>query len=175
MSSSLESLFRPRRRRIFVSYHHGGDQGFYELFSAYFCDRLELLTDNSLERAVDSDDHEYVMRRIRENYLTGSSCTVVLCGARTQTRKYVDWEILASLNQGMALVGVLLPSIQFGTNGGTFKPQRLQDNIDSGYAVWVNWADIAANPAALVTAIEGALTRPSRLSVNSAPRMTRNA
>src|SRR5712671_172295 len=37
-------------------------------------ERAERDQDNSVERRIDSDDVEYVMRRIRENYVTGSSC-----------------------------------------------------------------------------------------------------
>ena len=48
------------RRKIFVSYHHGGDQQFYDDFSSFFHDGLEAITDNSLERKIDSADVDYV-------------------------------------------------------------------------------------------------------------------
>ena len=123
-------------------------------------DRLQLITDNSLERRIASADHGYIMRRIREHHLHGSSCTVVLCGIDTWRRKYVDWEIQASLDQHMGLVGVWLPTLPLSPNNGTVKPARLQDNIDSGYAVWVSWAAISVNPSVLTDAIEKANTPP---------------
>jgi hypothetical protein len=175
LSISLESFFRPVRRKVFISYHHGGDQHFYDELSRIYHDRLEALTDNSLSRMVQSDDSEYVMRRIRELHLTGSSCTIVLCGAQTPARKYVDWEIQATLNQSMGLVGVGLPTLTIGSSGGTHKPRRLQDNIDSGYAAWVMWYQLAQRPQILLEAIESAIAKPARLIDNTAVRMSRNA
>lgn len=162
------------RRKAFVSYHHRNDQHHYDEFSRIFHDGYELITDNSLERRIDSADVNYVMRRIREHHLSGSSCTIVLCGSETPRRKYVDWEIMASLGQQMGIVGVGLPTIEYFQNGGTAKPLRLQDNIDSGYAVWTNWATLVANPASLATSVEQALANPKRLIVNTRERMQRN-
>jgi hypothetical protein len=162
------------RRKVFVSYHHRGDQAYYDEFSRVFHDSYEAITDNSLERRVDSADVTYIMRRIREHHLAGSSCTIVLCGHETPRRKYVDWEIEASLDQQMSLVAVLLPTIEVGANGGTFKPHRLQDNIDSGYAPWIWWSSLRENPALLSEVIEKANSNPKRLIVNSRARMVRN-
>ena len=72
--------------------------------------------DIALARAVDSDDPEYIMRYIRENHLSGASTMIVLCGAGTRWRKYVDWEIRAGLAQQMSLIGVKLP--RAGTHKG---------------------------------------------------------
>src|SRR5258707_310043 len=44
------------RRRIFISYHHRGEQPLYDEFSALFHDRYEAITDNSIERRIDSAD-----------------------------------------------------------------------------------------------------------------------
>ncbi|WP_137133103.1 TIR domain-containing protein [Rhizobium sp. FY34] len=165
---------RQVRRNIFVSYHHGGDQAYCDNLSEKMHDSLQLLTDNSLERRIDSSNHDYIMRRIREYHLHGSSCTILLCGENTWQRKYVDWEIHASLSQQMGLVGVLLPMLPLLANNGTEKPSRLQDNIDSKYAVWISWNDIVANPVALTDAIERANLASKRLIDNSRPRMERN-
>ena len=162
------------RRRIFISYHHHGDQPLYDEFSSLFHDRYEAITDNSVERRIDSADFNYIMRCIRENHLKGSSCTVVLCGRETPRRRYVDWEIEASLGQGMGLVAVLLPAIETFANGGTAKPNRLQDNIDSGYAEWVWWHTLRADPGRLSAILETANSRSKRLIANGRPRMTRN-
>lgn len=48
--------------RIFVSYHHRGDQQYYDAFSAAFHDTYEAIYDKSVERRIDSDDVDYVMR-----------------------------------------------------------------------------------------------------------------
>ena len=86
----------PTKPRIFVSYHHAGDRGWYEFFAAYFCDTYDIFQDRSVSREIDSDNSEYVIRQIREEYITGTSCTIVLCGTETPRRKFVDWEIKAT-------------------------------------------------------------------------------
>lgn len=172
--ASIFNPVRPVRRDVFVSYHHGGDQAYYDSLSELMHDRLQLVTDNSLERRIDSADHDYIMRRIREHHLHGSSCTIVLCGVDIWRRKYVDWEIQASLGQQMGLVGVWLPTLPLSSNNGTDKPARLQDNIDSGYAVWTSWGAISANPPALTDAIERANDASSRLINNARARLDRN-
>ena len=83
------------KRRIFVSYHHGQDQTYYNAFSNIFGSELAVFSDRSLDRARDSDDPEYIMRYIRENHLTGASTLIVLCGTQTPYRRFVDWEIRA--------------------------------------------------------------------------------
>lgn len=174
MIGSYLNQTKPVRRDVFVSYHHGGDQRYYDALSENMHDRLQLFTDNSLERRIDSSNHDYIMRRIRERHLHGSSCTIVLCGAETWRRKYVDWEIDASLTQQMGLVGVWLPTLPLLPNNATSKPGRLQDNIDSGYAAWVSWTDIVTNTSVLTDAIERANGASKRLIDNSRPRQGRN-
>ena len=78
------------KRKVFVSYHHHEDQGFYDAFSKTFCETYDVITDNSLERRIDSEDANYVIRRIREGYVSDSSSTIVLVGKDTWGCKYVD-------------------------------------------------------------------------------------
>lgn len=160
------------KRKVFVSYHHDADQGYYDEFSKFFHDQYEVLHDNSLDRHVDSDDPEYVMRRIRENHIKGTSCTIVLCGLNTPMRKYVDWEIKATLDMEHGLVGVLLPTNPISSNGGSSKPDRLQDNVDSGYAVWTNWNSLTVDEFA--KAINTAIANPKHLIRNGRSMRTRN-
>jgi hypothetical protein len=92
---------------------------------------------------IESDDSDYVMRQIREKYLAGTSCTVVLIGKCTWARRYVDWEIAATLRNNVndprgGLIGVQLPSAE--ANGWKSLPPRLAMNLvpaagtTSGYA-----------------------------------------
>src|SRR4051812_45355630 len=105
------------RRKVFLSYHHGGDRPYYQWFADKFANELQLVHDNSVERTIGSKDPDYVIRRIRENYLTGASVTIVLCGRNTWGRRYVDWEILASINQQMGIIGLNLPTNEQLDNG----------------------------------------------------------
>lgn len=162
------------KRKVFVSYHHGGDQVYYNAFSRAFHDTYDVITDNSLERQIDSEDVEYVMRRIRENYITGSSCTIVLVGEDTYARKYVDWEIKATLDAGHGLIGVQLPTLSVNAYGDVTVPERLNDNIKSGYALWLFWEDITGSPQTCQAYIEAANAKCKLLIVNTRARRVRN-
>lgn len=129
------------KRKIFISYHHDNDQAYYNQLSAHFHDQYEIIHDNSLDRQIGSDDCDYVMRSIRERFITGTSCTLVLCGAETPYRKFVDWEIKATLDKEHGLVGVILPTARV-VNQKIIVPDRLHHNIASGFAQIVNWQDL---------------------------------
>ena len=162
----------PAKRKIFVSYHHARDRAYYLEFSRFFADAYESVEDNSVDRQIDSDNAEYVIRNIRENYITGSSCTVVLCGAETYQRKFVDWEIKATLDKQHGLVGVNLPTNLRNLNGRYTVPARLYDNIVSGYAAWTSWDQLTA--IALKKAVEDANAKSRSMIDNSRPLKSRN-
>lgn len=162
------------RRSVFVSYHHDNDQAYYDSFSHIFSDLYGVIQDSSVDRIFDSDDPDYVMRRIRERYITGTSCTFVLCGPQTRWRKYVDWEIKATLDKEHALIGVNLPNNPRDIMGRGHKPDRLQDNIDSGYALWIQWENLTGGLAVLKSYVEHAIARPSNLITNTRDMRSRN-
>jgi hypothetical protein len=160
------------RRKVFISYHHGGDQSYYDQLSLAAHDQFKLCFDNSLERRIDSDDPKYVMQRIRDKCIVGTSVTVVLCGLETPWRKYVDWEIKATLDKGHGLLAVMLPSNTL-REGYRWVPQRLYDNLGTGRARWVEWADFTRDAASFKTSIEAARTAKGE-TVNHQPMMSRN-
>lgn len=168
----LSGLALPIRRKVFVSYHHAGDQWYYDEFTRVFHEQYEAVYDNSLERAFDSSDTEYVMRRIRENHIHGTSCTIVLCGAQTPSRKYVDWEIKATLDKEHGLIGIQLPSLPVSLDGKVNVPERLNDNIKSGYAVWIGWTGL--NLHMLNHAVEAAVGKEKWLISNTRQMKQRN-
>jgi hypothetical protein len=170
----LSALQIPVKRSVFVSYHHGGDQQYYDAFTKAFDDTYDVIYDNSLERKIDSDNVDYVLQRIRESFIKGSSCTVVLCGADTPWRKYVDWEIKATLDMQHGLIGVNLPTNPQTRDGRFTVTGRLHDNIQSNYALWINWASFVASAATVKSTIEQAIAKPSSLIVNNRAMMPRN-
>lgn len=136
------------KRRCFISYHHAD-----ELEVRAFIDRFSGPSGVFTHRAlgvdlepdiIESADTEYVMRRIREQYMAFTSVTIVMVGRGTWARRYVDWEIAASLRNGFAapangLLGVRLPSFIMGVDG---YPGRLNDNLLS--APILPWQDCYA-------------------------------
>jgi hypothetical protein len=164
---------KPAKRKVFISYYHRGDQGWFDYLTRLFGDIYEIFYDQSLDGRVRSDDPEYVNRRIREDYIVGSSLTIVLCGAETWKRKYVDWEIYSTLHHEHALLGIALPTAVKGDKGSTVVPARLHANVESGYAYWMHWTE---DPALVQSGVEAAIerSRNARLIDNSLPKMTRN-
>ena len=142
-----KALTRPKRR-IFISYHHNNDQKWYDKFSVLFSKDIELFSDNSVDRIIDSDKSEYLNRKIREEYIFGSSVTIVLCGSETWKRRWVDWEIYSTLYYEHALLGMILPTCSKSLDNKYLVPDRLYDNIQSGFASWMEWpqnAEILSN------------------------------
>ena len=121
------------RHRCFVSYHKANTtavKNFVEEFSDVFTAKTVGVTDD--DDFIDSDDRDYVMRRIREKYLSNTTVTIVLIGECTKARKYVDWEIASTLrndpvNGRSGLLGINMKSV--GSRG--LAPPRLLNNYDS--------------------------------------------
>lgn len=164
-------LYTQPKRKVFISYHHGNDQLFYDHLSKVYSDKFDIFHDTSLDRAIQSDSADYIRWSIRQNNIHGSSCTIVLCGPETHKRKYVDWEIKATLDKNHGLIGVWLPTLPL-INNGTQKPDRLQDNINSGFAKWIQWNSLT--PELLNRTIEAAIAQPISLAVNSRLMRQRN-
>lgn len=153
---SFPTVAVPKKPRIFISYYHKSDQAYYDRFTKLFADSYDIITDTSIARKSDSDDSDYRQQVIREQYITGSSTTIVLCGEETGKRRWVDWEIHMTLNKKHALLGIVLPTATKDNLGRFIVPHRLRANINSGFAHWIEWTE---NPRILRLAIETALAK----------------
>ncbi|QHN63638.1 TIR domain-containing protein [Curtobacterium flaccumfaciens pv. flaccumfaciens] len=128
----------PVRHKVFVSYHAADAVEvlqFIEKYDDVFIARAIGMEEDGSD-IIDSTNVEYIRRTIREKYLKDSTVTLVLVGACTWARKFVDWEIYSSLRSNPSpngLLAVQLPS----TPTGTKAPARLELNRPSqggGYA-----------------------------------------
>ncbi len=128
------------KHKIFISYHHGRDQSYADKLKNLY---KTAIIDKSMREDISYLASESILRKIRLEHLMDSTVTVVLVGVNTWGRKWVDWEIYSSL-RGYGertingLVGVFLPV----HSGRQF---RLTDNIESGYAIEIQWKDINAD------------------------------
>lgn len=154
-------------RKIFVSYHHKGDQSTYRRFARDYSDDLDVFDDHSVERKADSTNVTYLARVCRER-ITGTSVTVVLIGRNTGGRRFVDWEIIDTLNKEHGLVGILAPDVP---REQAWLPPRLQDNIRSGYAKCYGYPTSAA---AVYELIDEAFRAPNSLIRNTRDRSINN-
>ncbi len=108
------------RHRCFISYHHDLDEDAVDDFVRTFDHERDAFIARGLgqemsQDIIDSDDTDYVMRRVRELYLEDSTVTLVLMGKCSWARRYVDWELQSSLRSGATvtpngLLGIILPS-----------------------------------------------------------------
>ncbi|PSV54716.1 MULTISPECIES: TIR domain-containing protein [Photobacterium] len=126
------------KRNVFISYYHG-DQVQVNEFVRHFGRELDVFTPCMLaegERFTDdiinSTNPQYVMQQIRQRYFGHSTVTIVLVGNCTHSRRYVDWEIKASLQQGG--VGGQMPHGLIAINldrarNSQFLPPRLLANF----------------------------------------------
>lgn len=118
--------------KCFISYHADDKKAvddFCEKFSGSFIRRGIQMEDDIIE----SDNTDYVMRRIRELYLQDSTVTIVLIGKCTWARRFVDWEVQASLRNPSDGYPNGLVAIQLWESYKTL-PNRVQLNVDSEYS-----------------------------------------
>ncbi len=89
------------------------------------------MIDKSLNNSIDSDDEDYIMRKIREDYLSDSTVTIFLIGARSsenlgwEEQKYIKRELQASLYNGTGnrrngILGVVLPQMYENVYKGSY-------------------------------------------------------
>ncbi|MDX9704062.1 MAG: TIR domain-containing protein [Candidatus Auribacterota bacterium] len=173
------TLYRPSKRKVFVSYHHKNDQAYADWLRRSLAAQLDVFVDRSLRVPIDSNDSEYINRVIREDQIVGSSITVVLCGPETFKRKYVDWEIRSTLHHEHALLGLVLPTASQNIYKQFIVPDRLHRNIQTGFAHWGHWNHVAwsQNPQLFINMIETAIAKSCNkiLIDNSMEKMARNA
>ena len=144
-SVSARSVDRTRHK-CFVSYHVADIdevEQFLKTYGTAFIPRCIGITEE--DDFVNSNDDDYIKRRIREKYLTDSTVTIVLLGECTWARRFVDWEISSSLrndprNKRNGLLVMPLPSMK---NIATL-PNRVRDNYDASdlrrsYALYVSY------------------------------------
>lgn len=154
------------KRKVFISYHHDDQsevEDFIDEYEDSFIPKIVGVSDE--DDFIDSDDADYIMRRIREKYLTDSTVTIVMIGSCTWSRKYVDWEIASTLrddsnNKRSGLFAITLKS---EANGSKRRPDRLDDNLgqdandnQTGYARWKKYPKSASS---LESWIEDAYSR----------------
>jgi hypothetical protein len=143
--------FRTPRHKVFVSYHHANDQKYRDYFEKLFSDKHEIMVSKSVQIG-DIDPNlttETVRQKIRDEYLSDSTVTIVLIGAQTWQRKHIDWEIGSSIrdtkhSSRSGLLGIILPT--YPRNDTTKYdpytiPPRLHYNIECEFAKIYNWSD----------------------------------
>ncbi|CAA19913.1 MULTISPECIES: TIR domain-containing protein [Streptomyces] len=143
------------RRKCFISYHHEDEREVHQ-----FIQKFDHVRDIFIARGIgagmpgdvlNSNNRDYIMRRVRALYLGNSTVTIVMVGKCTWARRYVDWEIASTLrddvrNKRGGLLGIVLPSAVNSPKA----PPRLKDNLESGYAEWYHYPTSAAQLSRMI-------------------------
>lgn len=94
-----------------------------ESYKSEIQEKLDIdMIDKSLNEPIDSEDKDYIMRKIREDYLSDSTVTIFLIGNKSaenswfEDQIYIKRELQASLYNGEdntrnGILGVVLPEM----------------------------------------------------------------
>lgn len=88
-------------------------------YKTYIQTKLDVdMIDKSLNTPINSNDEDYIMRTIRQDYLKDSTVTIVLIGTKSaensyfENQKYIKRELQASLyDSPNGILGIVLPSM----------------------------------------------------------------
>ena len=97
------------------------------------------MIDKSLDDAINSDDEDYILQKIREDYLSDSTVTIHLIGTQSaenlgnEEQKFIKRELQASLYNGKGntrsgILGIVLPSIESQIYKGSINCSKCEDN-----------------------------------------------
>ena len=131
-------------RNCFLSYHHESDQKYLIKLRNHISGVR--ISDYSLKDDIGHLTDDTIYKKVRDK-MRNCSVTVVLVGELTGHRKWIDWEIWASLRayshadpllsfKPNGLLAIFLPTSTHSI------PRRLEDNIKSGYAVSMKWENL---------------------------------
>ena len=174
LGNDLNGVMSKKVRNCFVSYHHERDQKYLSKLRRSISSVM--VADYSLKADIGHLKDETIYKKVREKMRT-SSVTVVLVGERTGHRKWIDWEIWASLRgythpydtfksfKPNGLLAIFLPVESHSI------PNRLKDNMESGYAVSMKWESLDRDFESKVNYAYWSRTNLSHKIDNSRERM----
>lgn len=181
MASLLRSY---TRHKTFISYHHA-DEAEVKAFIDRFDHDHDVLISRGIGASmagdvINSTNADYIKQRIRQLYLRDSSVTLVMVGAETWGRRFVDWEVAASLRNTATsnrngLLAITLPSV--ANDSSRQLPARVDDNVDgtNGYARWMTYPTTTLDLGQMIDAAYTRRTTHAAVVDNSRPLRQRNA
>lgn len=69
-------------------------------------------TDNDWESIANGPDMDGKIKSWISNQMRGRTCTIVLVGAETANRKWINYEIIKSWNDGLGVVGIRIHGLK---------------------------------------------------------------
>lgn len=117
--------------KCFISFKTEDIQ-YKRLIQSWVDDNRVDMIDKSLNEPINSDDEDYIMKKIREDYLSDSTVTIFLIGKNSSEslgwlqQRYVKRELQASLYNGVGntrsgILGVVLPEMYDKIHLGSYQ------------------------------------------------------
>lgn len=117
-----------KQRRVFYSFHYGPDNWRASMVRGIgVIEGNRPATDNDWEQIKKGGD-QTIKKWISEQ-MEGRTCTVVLIGAHTANRKWIDHEIIKSWNKGMGVVGIRIHGLKNSSGTTSVKGENPFDFI----------------------------------------------
>lgn len=99
------------KRKVFYSFHYTGDAWrVQQIRQMGAFDDCDLPLPNAWEEVRYKSENE--IKGWIDKHLEGRSCTIVLIGAQTARRKWVEYEIKRSWDRGMGVIGVYIHNLK---------------------------------------------------------------
>lgn len=118
-------------RRVFYSFHYKPDNWRAgEVRNIGVIDGNRPATDNDWEDVKKGG--EKAIKKWISDQMNGRSCTVVLIGTNTAGRKWINYEIVKSWNDGMGVVGIYIHGLRNSDRKVSTKGKNPFDFIDYG-------------------------------------------
>jgi len=112
-------------RRVFLSFKAEDKQQVQGLRLMAANDKFDVdFFDESVRVAIDSNNAEYVRRKIREK-INRTSVTICMIGSETHTSKWVDWELEESFDKGNTVIAMALKGIERAVLPGPIRSRNL--------------------------------------------------
>ncbi|MCP4394720.1 MAG: TIR domain-containing protein [Alphaproteobacteria bacterium] len=135
------SFSSDQRKLAFVSYDREHDEMYFDILQELLSNHYTFRANRSIQDATKQNNPDYVTEEIFEKHVAWPPVTIVLCGSESFKKKWMDWEICATLERKHALLGITLPNATKTKNGKVIIPERLMDNMRTRYSHCISWAN----------------------------------
>ena len=122
----LKEAGEPKTRNVFISFSHDDMNEVNLLRGQSKNDNSDLeFSDHSVKEAFDSENADYIKRKIREK-IENTSVTMVYLSDKSMKSDWVKWEIEQSKKMGKGVVAVYK-----GDTPPSNIPSHIKDNVNS--------------------------------------------
>lgn len=130
LEEKAKAALKSNKRNVFISFSHEDMDEVNLLRGQSKNTNSELeFSDYSVKKAFDSDESDYIKRKIREK-IQNSSVTIVYLSDNSMNSDWVKWEIEKSKQMGKGIIAVYK---------GDNKPKNIPDIIKSNVSSIVTW------------------------------------